>query len=412
MALLYDPVTGEEIQETRSMADIRKKTQAAISGGTKPDYEAYVKSDPTLTAYLKKNPLSGGQSMADWGKWHWQGHGKQEHLTGGRVSSPFRDYNVAATTGGGTTGGGITGGGTTGGGTTGGDDAADASAIDYGQDTAFQGGDNPIVVDDPSIQTTDMASLTDEMRLSKKIQELINTNSPLFKTATTKAMQAMAKRGLVNSSIAQGEVMNSIMAVALPIAQAEVKALTENLYYNKDWTNKQKMQANEAAYNKMLTSLQGQLNYTLQQFIEKSKFGLQQLLGQQRMGLEEKAQRGRMALQKLTGQQTMALQTLLGEQGITLQNLVQTGKIALQNLTGDQRMDLQDKLGEQGIDLQELIGEQADEAQEKQIAASVWGKYGDWIMEMATLEGADQEDWKRILDLLKGAGEGWPQLTT
>jgi hypothetical protein len=108
----------------------------------------------------------------------------------------------------------------------------------------------------------------------------------------------------------------------------------------------------------------------------------------------------------------MALQTLLGEQGITIQNLLQKGRIALQELTGQQRMDLQDKLGEQGIDLQELIGEQALTAQEKQIAASVWGKYGDWIMEMATLEGADQEDWKRILDLLKGAGEGWPQLTT
>jgi len=103
---------------------------------------------------------------------------------------------------------------------------------------------------------------------------------------------------------------------------------------------------------------------------------------------------------------------LLGEQGISLQNLVQTGKIALQNLTGDQRMDLQDKLGEQGIDLQTLLGEQAITAQEKQIAASVWGKYGDWIMEMATLEGADQEDWQRILDLLQGSGSGWPQLTT
>ena len=47
--------------------------------------------------------------------------------------------------------------------------------------------------------------------------------------------------------------------------------------------------------------------------------------------------------------------------------------------------------------------------QEREIAASVWGKYGDWIMKMATAEGADQAAWKRILDLLQGAG-GWPEL--
>ena len=293
---------------------------------------------------------------------------------------------------------------------------------EYGQSSGGGGGggtgtgtgtgadsENPIVVDDPVVEVPDVASLSDEMKLSKKIQELINTNNPLFKAATTKAMQRMAKRGIVNSSIAQGEVMNSIMAVALPIAQAEVKALTENLYFNKDWTNKQKMQANDAAYNKMLTSLQGQLNYTLQQFIEKSRFGLQKLLGQQQMSLEDKIQKGRMALQTLTGQQTMTLQTLLGEQNITLQNLMQDGKMALQHLSGQQRMDLQDKLGEQGIDLQTLIGEQQLTAQQREIAANAWAKYGDWVSRMAATEGADQDAWKNMLDLLTGAG-GWPEL--
>jgi len=254
---------------------------------------------------------------------------------------------------------------------------------DYGQSSGDGGGDgtgtdsgNPIVVDDPVVEVPDVASLTDEMKLSNKIQQLINTNNPLFKAATTKAMQAMAKRGLVNSSIAQGEVMNSIMAVALPIAQEEVRALTENLYYNKDWTNKQKMMANEHAYNKMLTQLTGKINYTLQQFIEGSKFGLQQLIGQQAVGMEKLTQKGRMALQ---------------------------------SLTGDQRMALQDLLGEQGMDLQQLIGSQQLTMQEREIAASVWGKYGDWIMKMATAEGADQAAWQRILDLLQGAG-GWPEL--
>lgn len=390
MALLYNPVTGEEIQETRPMADIRAKTQASIAGGATPDYEAYVKSDPKLKAYVAEHGLGTSATLADWGKWHWGGHGKQEHMTGGRASSPYRTYSQEA--------------------------PAPAPAPGPGPAPET----NPIVVDDPSVQTTDMASLTDEMRLSKKIQEIINTNNPLFKAATTKAMQAMAKRGLVNSSLAQGEVMNSIMAVALPIAQTEVKALTDNLYYNKDWTNKQKLQANEAAYNKMLTQIQGKINYTLQQFIEGSKFGLQQLIGRQQTGLqqliggqqmsmEDKVQKGRMALQKLSGEQTMALQTLLGEQNITLQNLMQDGKMALQHLSGQQRMDLQDKLGEQGIDLQTLIGEQQLTIEQQRISAEAWSKYGDWVTKMATTEGADQEAWQNMLNLLKGA-KGWPKL--
>jgi len=35
---------------------------------------------------------------------------------------------------------------------------------------------------------------------------------------------------------------------------------------------------------------------------------------------------------------------------------------------------------------------------------------GDWITDMATTEGADQDAWKQMMDMLKGAG-GWPSLT-
>ena len=157
-------------------------------------------------------------------------------------------------------------------------------------------------------------------------------------------MQNMQRRGIVNSTLAQESVMNAIMAVGLPIAQAEVNNLMTNLYYNKDWTNKQKMQANEAAYNKMLTQLQGQINMTLQQ-----------LSGSQNIGL-----------QALKGQQATALQTLVGQQEMTIN--------------------------------------------QKKTAADLWAKYGDWVTMMATTEGADQDAWKRMLDLLQGAG-GWPKPT-
>jgi len=199
-------------------------------------------------------------------------------------------------------------------------------------------------VDAPNIQKIDMASLTSEMDLTNKLEEIINKNSPLFKAASTKAMQNMQRRGFANSTMAYDSVMNAILAVGVPLAQAEVNNLMTNLYYNKDWTNKQKMQANEAAYNKMLTQLQGKINFTLQQ---------------------------------LSGSQSIGLQTLKGKQA-----------------TG----------------LQTLIGEQSMTISQQKIKADLWSKYGDWVTTMAAVEGADQEAWQNMLDLLSGAG-GWPKPT-
>lgn len=160
------------------------------------------------------------------------------------------------------------------------------------------------------VQPVQLATLTDEMDLTNKLTEIINTNSPLFKAAQTKALQAMQSRGILNSSLAQEAVMNSILNVALPIAQSEVQSLQQNLYYNTDWTNKQRQQANDFYYNKILTRLQGQINYQLQQMVQ---------------------------------------------------------------------------------------------------SYAAWGKYGDWITQIITQEGADQDAWKRMLDAIKAAG-GWPQI--
>jgi len=312
MALLYNPVTGANINETRPMSEIREKTQASIAAGTAPDYAAYVKSDPKLKSYVAEHGLGSSGSLEDWGKWHWEGHGKQEHMTGGRASSPYRDYSTQQ-----------------------------QQQQQQQQTSGSSAEPSAPAVEEPVLEKFDLAKLTDDMDLSNKLTEIINTNSPLFKAATTKAMQNMQRRGLVNSTLAQEAVMNAVISVALPIAKEEVNQLVTNLYYNTDWTNKQKMQANEAAYNKMLTQVQGKINFTLQQ-----------LVGSQNIGL-----------QNLKGQQAMDLQTLVGQQETTLN--------------------------------------------EQKIKADLWAKYGDWVTQMATTEGADQEAWQRMLDMLKGAG-GWP----
>ena len=204
-------------------------------------------------------------------------------------------------------------------------------------------GGNNIVVEEANRETPNLAELTDQMMLSNRVSELINRDSPLYRAAMTKAMQRGQARGIMDSSWTRREVEASIMSVALPIAQQEVQALQQNLYYNTDWTNKDKFMANEAAYNRMLTQLQGSINMTLQKFISGQAYGLQQLRGTQATSLQE----------------------LVGSQEMTIS---------------------QDKLN-----------------------AEIWGKYGDWITEMATAEGADQDAWKRMQDMLTGSG-GWPKI--
>ena len=106
--------------------------------------------------------------------------------------------------------------------------------------------------------------------LQERLKDLINTNSPLFKAATTKALQSMNSVGLTNSSIAQEAVMSSILAVAIPIAQQDAQTFLQQRLKNQDASNAFKMAQNAAYYEAFITNLQGQINKTLRQLAERS----------------------------------------------------------------------------------------------------------------------------------------------
>ena len=127
------------------------------------------------------------------------------------------------------------------------------------------------------IEPMSFATITDNMMLSNAISEMINTNSPLFRAAETAALQAMAKRGIVNSSLARESVMSAVLAVAMPIAQADVTTLQQNLYYNNEWTNKQKTDYNTYIYDSLKTKLEGAINYTLRRGDWISQIGSQNM---------------------------------------------------------------------------------------------------------------------------------------
>ena len=106
--------------------------------------------------------------------------------------------------------------------------------------------------------------------LETRLTNLINKNNPLFKAATTKTMQAMAARGLVNSSIAEEAVMSAILSVAMPIAERDANAYMNQRMQNQAYNNEFRAQQNKAYYESFLTELQGSMDTALRQLMEQS----------------------------------------------------------------------------------------------------------------------------------------------
>jgi hypothetical protein len=106
--------------------------------------------------------------------------------------------------------------------------------------------------------------------LETRLTSLINKNNPLFKAATTKAMQAMAARGLVNSSIAEEAVMNAILSVAIPIAERDASAYMNQRMQNQAYSNEFKAQQNQAYYAQFMQKLQHSMDTAMRQLTERS----------------------------------------------------------------------------------------------------------------------------------------------
>ena len=84
-------------------------------------------------------------------------------------------------------------------------------------------------IDTSKLQLPDLEEIVQEGAssevLENRLKSLINKNNPLFRAASTKALQSMAARGLFNSSIAEEAVMSAILSVAVPIAASAASAL-------------------------------------------------------------------------------------------------------------------------------------------------------------------------------------------
>ena len=166
-----------------------KDNDAAIAAYTKADTETKRRMD--LMANAESNRPAGAIAYGEYKQYggDWQGYidylNKFEATEGGQAGSP----------GGGTKGGS--------------GEYSGSENINTGMDSLVF----PIF------------EMTDEMSIQKQLPQLINTNSPLFKAATTRIMQDMQKRGIANSSIAQGAALQAVTSLAMDILREDTKKL-------------------------------------------------------------------------------------------------------------------------------------------------------------------------------------------
>jgi len=128
------------------------------------------------------------------------------------------------------------------------------------------GGGGEVSGDDAIVkggQLPDLVSITGEMDIRNMLGNILNKNNPLFKQARTRALQAMAARGIVNSSMAEESVMNAIMNVAVPIAQQASADLQKAMYANQNASNEFKLALNNAYASEMLARVNNAASFNL-----------------------------------------------------------------------------------------------------------------------------------------------------
>ena len=119
-------------------------------------------------------------------------------------------------------------------------------------------------------QTPMLQTLTDEMDLRNMLGSVLNKNNPLFKQARTRALQAMAARGVVNSTMAEESVMTAIMNVAMPIATRVIDDFQRVMAANVNATNAFKAALNQAYYQELITRVDAANTWNLNSMAESS----------------------------------------------------------------------------------------------------------------------------------------------
>ena len=150
------------------------------------------------------------------------------------------------------------------------------------------GGDD--LVDTNALQQMNVAELTDDMSIFGMLEKVMRQDSPLYRAAITRGMQDMARRGMynVNTTLVADAIQGQMNEVMAGLVREEVKLLTDNLYYNAEWGQKEIAAANAYVRQRLLNKLQNAAAINLQEITNTG------LLTQKRLGEEGATERQRM----------------------------------------------------------------------------------------------------------------------
>lgn len=85
--------------------------------------------------------------------------------------------------------------------------------------------------------TTQNWDVTPEQTVERRLQGILSKGSPLLTLAETRSKQAMAGKGLLNSSMAQGEALRAVTETATPIATADAATFARAGEFNAEQKN-------------------------------------------------------------------------------------------------------------------------------------------------------------------------------
>jgi len=147
-------------------------------------------------------------------------------------------------------------------------------------DQPSTGGGNDLV-DSSALQQMNITELTDDMSIFGMLEKVMRQDSPLYRAAITRGMQDMARRGMynVNTTLVADAIQGQMNQVMASLVKDEVGILTDNLYYNAEWGQKEIAAANAYVRQRLLNKLQNAATLQLQEITNTGLYA-QKMLGE------------------------------------------------------------------------------------------------------------------------------------
>ena len=139
-----------------------------------------------------------------------------------------------------------------------------------GGDTSTGSGDSTVTTSLRPDQTPSLREITSDMDLRNMITNILDTNSPLFKMAQTRALQNQARigGGRINASMGRDSVVAALLGEAKTIALEVTNTFKEAMHKYADTSDAFKLALNKAYYDEMIARVNNANQVKLRQMTE------------------------------------------------------------------------------------------------------------------------------------------------